>query len=215
MLSTFDRTDTVHEPIDLDALSPAQFLSTALVNGPTEREREILVRRLGLDGSHRQTLEEIAGDYGLTRERIRQLERGGLKKCRLGANRAQFKRYLETKENEVWRLLAGDRPFLPRGRVKAQAQLPGLLRLSLEVVFGGAEGWLNRHAKSIQAGWVRSGLPADEEAAVMSALSPQPGEGEDGWRERIEVAVDAASWPLALSDLAVRSGGIPQETFAD
>ena len=35
------------------------------------------------------------------------------------------------------------------------------------------------------------------------------------WRERIEVAVDAASWPLALSDLAVRSGGIPQETIAD
>jgi hypothetical protein len=130
----------------LDALSPAQFLSTALINGPTDREREILVRRLGLDGSHRQTLEEIAGDYGLTRERIGQLERGGLKKCRLGANRAQFKRYLETKENEVWRLLAGDRPFLPRRRVKAQAQLPGLLELSLEVVFGGAEGWLNRHA---------------------------------------------------------------------
>jgi RNA polymerase primary sigma factor len=214
-LSGFDRTDTAHEPIDLDALSPAQFLSTALINGPSEREREILVRRLGLEGSQRQTLEEIAGDYGLTRERIRQLERSGLKKCRLGANRAQFKRYLETKENEIWRLLAGDRPFLPRGRVKAETQLPGLVRLSLEVVFGGAEGWLNRYAKSIEAGWVRSGLPADEEAAVMSALSSQSGEGEDGWRERIEAAVDAAAWPLALGDLAARSGGIPQGTIAD
>ena len=79
--------------------------------------------------------------------------------------------------------------------MKAQAQLPGLLRLSLEVVFGGAEGWLNRHAKSIEAGWVRSGLPADEEAAVMSALSPRPGGGDDGWRERIEAAVDAAACP--------------------
>jgi hypothetical protein len=213
MLSRFDGIDTTHKPINLDALSPAQFLSTALVNGPTERESEILVRRLGLEGSQRQTLEQIAGDYGLTRERIRQLERSGLKKCRFGANRAQFKRYLEGKESEIWRGLAGDRPFLPRGRVKAEAKLPGLLRLSLEVVFGGSVGWLNRHAMSIEAGRVRNGLPADEEAALTSALSPQPGDG--GWCGRIEAAVDAATWSLALSDLAARSGGIPPGTIAD
>ena len=214
-LSGFNCTDTADEAIDLDALSPMEFLSTALANGPTERERDILARRLGTRRLSWATLEEIASEYGLTRERIRQLEKNALRKCRLSANRSQFKRYLETKENEIWRLLAGDRPFLPRGRVKAETQLPGLVRLSLEVVFGGAEGWLNRHAKSIEAGWVRSGLPADEEAAVMSALSSQPGEGEDGWRERIEAAVDAAAWPLALSDLAARSGGIPQGTIAD
>ena len=41
----------------------------------TEREARILVRRLGLDGDDTLTLDELGREFGVTRERIRQIER--------------------------------------------------------------------------------------------------------------------------------------------
>jgi RNA polymerase primary sigma factor/RNA polymerase nonessential primary-like sigma factor len=39
-----------------------------------EKERQVVIRRFGLDGGEAQTLEEIGRSLGLTRERIRQIE---------------------------------------------------------------------------------------------------------------------------------------------
>jgi len=47
-----------------------------------ERDRRIIVQRFGLDGTGEKTLAEIASQFGLTRERVRQLERGALRKLR-------------------------------------------------------------------------------------------------------------------------------------
>jgi len=46
------------------------------------RERDILTRRFGLNNQRRQTLEQIGISYGLTRERVRQIEAAGLKKLK-------------------------------------------------------------------------------------------------------------------------------------
>ncbi|MFJ7115484.1 RNA polymerase sigma factor RpoD/SigA [Streptomyces albogriseolus] len=46
----------------------------AVVNTFTEREARILVRRLGLDGDEPSTLDELGREFGVTRERIRQIE---------------------------------------------------------------------------------------------------------------------------------------------
>lgn len=53
----------------------AQFF--ALLSG---RERDVLIRRFGLDDGEPDTLEEIGGSMGVTRERIRQIEGYALKK---------------------------------------------------------------------------------------------------------------------------------------
>ena len=47
-----------------------------------ERERKILVLRFGLEGQESHTLEEVAKKFGITRERIRQIEVTALKKIR-------------------------------------------------------------------------------------------------------------------------------------
>ncbi|HRU89937.1 hypothetical protein KBI31_00090 [Patescibacteria group bacterium] len=44
------------------------------------REREVLRRRFGLNNPHKETLEHIGSTYGLTRERVRQIEAAGVKK---------------------------------------------------------------------------------------------------------------------------------------
>ena len=47
-----------------------------------ERERTILTLRFGLDGGGERTLEEVAEHFGLTRERIRQIEARAMSKLR-------------------------------------------------------------------------------------------------------------------------------------
>ncbi len=48
----------------------------------TEREREVIEMRFGLRDGQPKTLEEVARTYGITRERIRQIEARGLLKLR-------------------------------------------------------------------------------------------------------------------------------------
>jgi hypothetical protein len=43
-----------------------------------ERTKEVIVRRFGLADGRRQTLEAIGQNYGITRERVRQIEENGL-----------------------------------------------------------------------------------------------------------------------------------------
>jgi RNA polymerase primary sigma factor len=53
-----------------------------LVGTLNRREQVILSQRFALDGGEPKTLEQIGADFGLTRERIRQLEAAALKKLR-------------------------------------------------------------------------------------------------------------------------------------
>jgi RNA polymerase primary sigma factor len=53
-----------------------------LVGTLNPREQKILRERFALDGGEPRTLEEIGVDFGLTRERIRQLEAAALRKLR-------------------------------------------------------------------------------------------------------------------------------------
>lgn len=53
-----------------------------LVSTLNEREQRILRERFALEGGEPRTLEEIGTDFGLTRERIRQLEAAALRKLR-------------------------------------------------------------------------------------------------------------------------------------
>ena len=48
----------------------------------SERERNIIIARFGLNGQKARTLDEIAAEYKLTKERIRQIEQGALFKLR-------------------------------------------------------------------------------------------------------------------------------------
>ena len=52
------------------------------LNELLENEREIIILRFGLDDSEAKTLESIGQRYGVTRERIRQIEASALRKLR-------------------------------------------------------------------------------------------------------------------------------------
>src|SRR3954453_6840080 len=58
------------------------------------RMKHVVLRRFGLDGQPPQTLEEVANDLGITRERVRQLETRALRELRTVAPGLQL--YLQT-----------------------------------------------------------------------------------------------------------------------
>ncbi|OCN03399.1 hypothetical protein A7X67_10975 [Clostridium sp. W14A] len=61
----------------VDELENALYFDTIhdLLNILTERERNIIVMRFGLNSSHEYTLEEVGKVVGITRERVRQIEK--------------------------------------------------------------------------------------------------------------------------------------------
>lgn len=69
-----------------------QELLNELLDTLSEREREILRLRYGLNGEKSYTLEEIGELYKITRERVRQLEKKALKKLKFHhyANKENF-----------------------------------------------------------------------------------------------------------------------------
>ena len=62
------------------AMLPAEV--ERLLLGLDERERRIISLRFGLDRGEPRTLKEVATHFGLTRERIRQIEAGAMSKLR-------------------------------------------------------------------------------------------------------------------------------------
>jgi DNA-directed RNA polymerase delta subunit len=51
----------------------------ALISGLKPRTKDIIIKRFGLDGNNKQTLEEIGKFHGITRERVRQIESAAIK----------------------------------------------------------------------------------------------------------------------------------------
>jgi len=74
--------ETTEDPVAHLAQHEAELLVADWVAQLTERQRLVVERRYGLGGCDPTTLEDIAGDLGLTRERVRQIQMEALSKLR-------------------------------------------------------------------------------------------------------------------------------------
>ena len=72
--------------------SMAEELDRAL-NQLSERERAILILRYGLKDGHTRTLKEVAGEFNITRERVRQIEIKALDKLKHPTRKEELKRF--------------------------------------------------------------------------------------------------------------------------
>ncbi len=88
---------------DHDARAPAEEASFTLLREQldevlktlTDREQRVLRLRFGLDDGRARTLEEVGQKFGVTRERIRQIEAKTLRKLRHPSRSKKLKDYLD------------------------------------------------------------------------------------------------------------------------
>ncbi len=88
---------------DKEAIVPADAAARTMLNEAvkdvlsqlSEREQEVIRLRFGLDDGQMRTLEEVGKEFGVTRERIRQIESKTLAKLRHPTRSQRLRDYLE------------------------------------------------------------------------------------------------------------------------
>ncbi|MDE3203519.1 MAG: RNA polymerase sigma factor RpoD [Acidobacteriota bacterium] len=88
---------------DQAAVAPSEAAARAMLNEAvnqalgelTERERKVVRLRFGLDDGEMHTLEEVGREFGVTRERIRQIESKTLAKLRHPMHSGHLRDYLD------------------------------------------------------------------------------------------------------------------------
>jgi RNA polymerase primary sigma factor len=101
-ISHDDSTELGETVGDEDAQTPFELLRdknlrdelSFLFEVLDDRERKIIVQRFGLDGGKPKTLEEVGKKFGVTRERIRQLQNIALAKLRRALRKKETPTYL-------------------------------------------------------------------------------------------------------------------------
>ena len=88
---------------DAQAVAPPEAASDSMLreqldqvlDGLADRERKVIKLRFGLEDGHPRTLEEVGREFGVTRERIRQIESKTLIKLRHPSRSSKLKDYME------------------------------------------------------------------------------------------------------------------------
>ncbi len=94
-LGDFIEDDKLPQPIELASHQIMKEQIAEALGKLAERERKIIELRFGLaDGKYR-TLEEVGREFGITRERIRQIEAKALRKLRHPSYSRRLRGYLE------------------------------------------------------------------------------------------------------------------------
>lgn len=94
-LGDFIEDDDVTDPADHAATEMMKKQLEDVLDTLTDREENVLRLRFGLDDGRTRTLEEVGKVFGVTRERIRQIEAKALRKLRHPSRSNQLKDFLD------------------------------------------------------------------------------------------------------------------------
>jgi RNA polymerase primary sigma factor len=94
-LADFIKDDGAEEPDDVATRQMLQNEVRNVLGELNEREKDVVIMRFGLDDEQPRTLEEVGRHFGVTRERIRQIESKTLAKLRHPHRSQKLREYLE------------------------------------------------------------------------------------------------------------------------
>jgi len=94
-LGDFIEDRTAQAPPDVASHQLLKEQVEEVLGSLTDRERRVLQLRFGLEDGRSRTLEEVGREFGVTRERIRQIEAKALRKLRHPSRSKRLKDYLE------------------------------------------------------------------------------------------------------------------------
>jgi len=93
-LGDFIEDETVLGPVDATSSQLLKEQLYSILESLNERERAVLEMRFGLKNGESHTLEEVGKAFGVTRERVRQIESKALRKLRHPGHRRKLKDFL-------------------------------------------------------------------------------------------------------------------------
>ncbi len=94
-LGDFIQDETIDSPADAATKVMLSDAVGEVLGELSEREQDIVRLRFGLDGGQAKTLEEVGREFGVTRERIRQIEAKTLAKLRHPQRSQRLREFLE------------------------------------------------------------------------------------------------------------------------
>ena len=94
MLGDFIEDETIPGPVDATSNQLLKEQLHVILNSLSERERAVLEMRFGLKDGESHTLEEVGQAFGVTRERVRQIESKALRKLRHPGYRRKLRDFL-------------------------------------------------------------------------------------------------------------------------
>lgn len=94
-LGDFIEDDTAVVPLDAASFILLQEQLESVLHTLSEREKKVIELRFGLQDGTPRTLEEVGKEFGVTRERIRQIESKTLSKLRHPSRSQKLRDYLE------------------------------------------------------------------------------------------------------------------------
>ncbi len=94
-LGDFIQDENVQVPAEAAAYTLLREQLDEVLDTLTDRERQVLRLRFGLDDGRARTLEEVGREFHVTRERIRQIEAKALRKLRQPSRSRKLRDYLE------------------------------------------------------------------------------------------------------------------------
>jgi RNA polymerase primary sigma factor len=94
MLGDFIEDENIEGPVDATSNQLLKEQLQTVLDSLSERERAVLELRFGLKDGEAHTLEEVGQAFGVTRERVRQIESKALRKLRHPGYRRMLRDFL-------------------------------------------------------------------------------------------------------------------------
>jgi RNA polymerase primary sigma factor len=94
-LKDFVEDEEIKSPTEAASYELLKLHINEVLESLNPRERRVLELRFGLKDGHSRTLEEVGKEFGVTRERIRQIEAKALRKLRHPTRSKKLRDYLE------------------------------------------------------------------------------------------------------------------------
>lgn len=152
-----------------DAELPPREHIAKVVSRLNKKEQDVILRRFGMGTFVPQTLEEVAKQFHVTRERVRQVEAKALRRLRFSTNITAFQRLLTAEQDYIWTMLAdGTDLLMPPDLQGRSSELRPEFMLSIDVVHEGLVAWASSFARPALGGWLRGPDDSDEIRRSMS-----------------------------------------------
>jgi Sigma-70, region 4 len=144
---------------------------TDIVSGLSKQQQDVLFRRFGLHDHRTKTLEEIGNEFYVTRERVRQVEAGAIRRLQVGARLVAFKHLLDLEANTLWDTLSlGSELLLPDDLELRHGNLDPVQQLAIAVVYGDLGKWVSASGIPFRTGWIRTNRPVEAIRQMIGAV---------------------------------------------